>query len=78
MILATVGWSSTRERIAAGSIRRWPGSAAQVLEQDRLDILEMDAPGWRQQRPDLTAPDKAPAPELDALQPTGTRPTADR
>src|SRR6185503_14655764 len=77
MTLATCGRSMTRDRIAAGSISR-PRSAAQVLEQDRLDVLEVDAPRWRHERPDLASADEPPATELDALQAAGSRPTADR
>src|SRR6478672_8855002 len=77
MTLATCGRSMTRERIAAGSISR-PGSAAQVLEQDRLDVLEVDAPRRRHERPDLSSADEAPTTELDALQAAGARPAADR
>jgi len=77
MTLATRGRSRTRERIAAGSISR-PGSAAQVLEQDRLDVLEVDAPRGRHERPDLASADEPPTTELDALQAARPRPAADR
>src|SRR4249920_2426502 len=77
MTLATCGRSMTRERIAAGSINR-PGSAAQVLEQDRLDVLEVDATRWRHERADLAPADEPTTTELDALQAAGPRPAADR
>ena len=44
----------------------------------RLDVLGADAPRRRDQRPDLAAPDEAAAAELDALEPPGPRPAADR
>src|SRR6185369_1813364 len=77
MTLTTCGRSRTRERIAAGSISR-PGSPAQVLEQDRLDVLEVDAPRGRHERPDLASADEPPTTELDALQAARPRPAADR
>src|SRR6187397_301015 len=78
MTLATCGWSRTRERIAAGSITRWLGSTAQVLEQDGLHVLQVDASRRRHERTDLAAADEPPSAELDALKPAGPRPTADR
>ena len=78
MTLATVGWSRTRERIAAGSIVGGRDQPPRSSNRTGWTSSRSDAPGRRHQRPDLAAPDEAPTPELDALQPTGTRPAADR
>ena len=70
------GPRGTRRRAAApgrepGTPRTsiaWPGSAAQVLEQDGLEILGADPARGGDQGPDLAAADEPPAAELDALQ----------
>src|SRR3954452_3245562 len=52
-------------------------SAAQVLEQAALDVLDADASRGRDQRPDLAPPDVAPAAQLDARETARPRPGAD-
>src|SRR5207344_2498701 len=53
-------------------------SAPQVLEQDRLEVLHPHASRGRDEGTDLAAPDEPASAELDALEATGARPSADR
>ena len=78
MTLATCGWSRTRARIAAGSISRRPGQPPRSSNRTGWTSSRLDATGRRDERPDLAAPDEPPATELDALEPAGPRPAADR
>jgi hypothetical protein len=51
--------------------------SGQVLEQPRLDVLDVDAPWGRHQRPDLAPPDEPAATQLDARQAPAPRPASD-